>query len=99
FALNVPVAPAGSPPTLRLTWPVKPPVGVMVTLYDVPCPCVTVLLDGVAEIEKSGVAGAPQPGSLKVPTRVCQLNAPLEGRYSFVYQNVQSSVGSTFRLE
>ena len=27
--------------------------------------------------------------------RVAQLKAPLEGMYSFVYQNVQSSDGST----
>ena len=39
-------------------------------------------------------------GNLKLPTRVCQLSGSkavveLAGMYSFVYQNVQSSVGST----
>jgi hypothetical protein len=32
FGLNVPVAPVGSPPTLKFTEPLKPPPGVMVTL-------------------------------------------------------------------
>jgi hypothetical protein len=32
--------------------------------------------------------------SLKEPMKVAQLNEPLLGRYSFVYQNVQSSLGS-----
>ena len=36
-----------------------------------------------------------QPLTLNDPMRVCQLNVPLVARYSFVYQKVQSSVGST----
>lgn len=49
-------------------------------------------------------AGAPspspqpgywQPGNLNDAMRVLQLNAPLVFRYSLVYQNVQSSTGST----
>src|SRR5207247_3243012 len=32
FGAKLPLAPLGSPPTLRLTWPLKPPVGLMVTL-------------------------------------------------------------------
>ena len=32
FGAKLPLAPLGSPFTLRLTWPVKPPVGLMVTL-------------------------------------------------------------------
>ena len=36
-----------------------------------------------------------QFANLKVPTRVCQLKVPLAVRYSVVYQNVQSSVGSS----
>src|SRR5437016_5022350 len=39
-----------------------------------------------------------QPANLKLPTRVLQLNVPLAGSYSFVYQNVQSSTGSTLML-
>lgn len=33
--------------------------------------------------------------SLIVPMRVCQLKVPFAARYSLVYQNVQSSTGST----
>jgi hypothetical protein len=32
FGVKVPIAPLGNPLTLRLTWPVKPPVGLIVTL-------------------------------------------------------------------
>jgi hypothetical protein len=100
FGLNVPVAPLGSPLALRLTAPLNPLVGVMDTEYDVDPPaCGKVWLDGDAFSEKSGVADTPQPASLNVPMRVCQLKAPFEARYSFVYQNVQSSDGSTLMLE
>jgi hypothetical protein len=37
----------------------------------------------------------PQFVNLNEPMRVRQLNAPLLGMYSVVYQNVQSSDGST----
>src|SRR5436190_822048 len=40
----------------------------------------------------------PQDGNLNEPIRVCQLKVPFAGMYSFVYQNVQSSVGSMTRL-
>ena len=36
-----------------------------------------------------------QPGSLKDATRVCQPAKLVVCKYSFVYQNVQSSAGST----
>jgi len=36
-----------------------------------------------------------QPGNLKLAICVLQLNVPLAFRYSLVYQNVQSSTGST----
>jgi hypothetical protein len=32
FGVKLPLAPVGSPLTLRVTWPVKPPVGPIVTL-------------------------------------------------------------------
>ncbi len=32
FGVKLPVAPLGSPLTLSVTWPVKPPVGLIVTL-------------------------------------------------------------------
>jgi len=35
-----------------------------------------------------------QPANLNDPMRVLQLNEPFACRYSFVYQNVQSSTGS-----
>ena len=46
---------------------------------------------------------ATQVGNLKLPMRVCQ-GAPgsasaRDPKYSFTYQNVQSSVGSTVRSE
>jgi len=39
-----------------------------------------------------------QDVNLKDPMRVFQLNEPLVVRYSFVYQKVQSSTGSTLIL-
>ena len=51
-------------------------------------------LDGEAASEKSDTAG-PQLGNLKLAIRVFQLKAPLLGMYWFVYQKVQSSLGST----
>jgi hypothetical protein len=54
FVLKVPVAPGGRPLTLRSTGPVKPPVGVIVRLYVVEQPCVTIWLDGEKLIVKSG---------------------------------------------
>src|SRR5207244_1461047 len=36
-----------------------------------------------------------QPGNLKLEIQVLQLKVPLDFRYSVVYQNVQSSTGST----
>ena len=32
FGLKLPLAPLGSPLTLKVTWPLKPPVGLTVTL-------------------------------------------------------------------
>ena len=50
-------------------------------------------------IDGDGVDDVPQPGSLNDPIRVRQLKLPLLGRYSLVYQNVQSSAGSIDMLE
>src|SRR5437763_274301 len=61
------------------------------------CPSVSAL--GLAEMEKSFVATAPQFGNLKDPIRVFQLKVPFAGRYSVVYQKVQSSDGSTAIIE
>ncbi len=57
-------------------------------------PGVTATVTGLALIEKSGLATVPHPFTLNVPIIVLQLNDPLCFRYSFVYQNVQSSTGS-----
>jgi hypothetical protein len=46
--VNVAVAPAGSPVTLKSTVPVKPDAGVTVAVYVVPWPATTVCDDGVA---------------------------------------------------
>ena len=54
-------------------------------------------LDGVALSEKSE-GPLLQLGNLNEPIRVCQLKLPLPARYSSVYQNVQSSLGSTLML-
>ena len=62
-------------------------------------PCVTATVVGLALMEKSLLAVAPQPESLKVATWVSQLKVPLEGMYSVVYQKVQSSLGSIVRFE
>jgi hypothetical protein len=97
--LNDTVAPAGSPAALSATLCDEPLV-VAVEIVDVPFPpCATVRLLGLAAIEKSLVAVAPQPLSLNEPMRVCQLKLPVAARYSFVYQNVQSSLGSMLMLE
>jgi len=47
--------------------------------------CPRLFFDGVVLV---------QDGNLNDPMRVFQLNVPLLGMYSFVYQNVQSSLGS-----
>src|ERR1700676_811176 len=57
-------------------------------------PCVMFKLLGDELIEKTPT-GAPQPANLNEAMRVFQLNATLLGMYSFVYQSVQSSDGST----
>jgi hypothetical protein len=44
-------------------------------------------------------AGAPQLGNLNEPIRVFQPRSLVVAKYSFAYQNVQSSLGSTLMLE
>src|SRR6266704_2570112 len=87
--------PDGNPLMVRLTVPAYPLEGVIVTLYVVFAPGSTVADEGVALMEKSGVGAPPQEGNLNVAMRVLQLNVPLVCKYSFVYQKVQSSTGST----
>jgi hypothetical protein len=72
------------------------PLVTVVEMVLVPLPpWATVMLLGLALIEKSLVAVPPQLGNLNDAIRVRQLNDPLAGMYSVVYQNVQSSAGST----
>src|SRR5437660_11029045 len=91
--LSEAVAPVGAPETERLTVSALPEVTAVEIVLVPEAPCWSVKLAGLAEIEKS--FGEPQPANLNDPMRVLQLNAPSEGMYSFVYQKVQSSTGST----
>ena len=73
-------------------------VGVDVLVGDGVCVSVGVAVlvgVGVSVAVGVAVAGTPQAGSLNVPMRVRQLYAPFVDKYSLVYQNVQSSTGST----
>ena len=57
-------------------------------------------LDGLKpEIVGAGADTVPQLGNLNEPMRVFHPRALVDAKYSFVYQNVQSSRGSTFMLE
>ena len=95
--LNVTVTPLGCPLALRLT-DCAAPLVTAVEIVDVPlAPCATLRLLGFALIEKSDGA-VEQPGSENEPILVCQLKLPVDARYSSVYQNVQSSLGSTLML-
>jgi len=97
LGLKLTVVPAGWPLALRLTVCAEPLV-TAVLIVDVPlAPCATLRLLGLALIEKSDGA-VLQPANLNDPIRVCQLKLPFEAMYSFVYQNVQSSEGSTLML-
>src|SRR5437667_162099 len=90
--LRVAVAPEGRPLALSETVCAEPLV-TAVAMVEVVLPfCVAETELGLALIEKSFVT--PQPGSLNVPIRVLQLNAPFAGMYSFAYQKVHPSAGS-----
>ncbi len=92
---NDAVTPAGRPLAERLTADEKPAMLVTVTVLVPLPPCAIVSDEGLAPTEKSGVAVPPQLANLKEPTRVDQLKVPFALTYSVVYQNVQSSEGST----
>ena len=88
---RVHVAFAGQPVRERSTLPLNPlrASTVIVLLPDPPCENVNEV--GLAEIAKSG---GLHESNLNEPNAVAQLKLPVEMRYSFVYQNVQSSLGS-----
>ena len=95
------LVPSTVAPSLNVTVPVGvpvPEVGFTVAVKVTTWP----KADGLGE-EINDVADKEEPGvlqdvNLKDPMRVFQLNEPLVVRYSFVYQKVQSSAGSTLIL-
>src|SRR5713101_1701901 len=99
FGVNETVTPLGCPVAVKLTVCALPEVTAVLMVLEPEEPCWTERLAGLAVMEKSLVAGAPQLGNLKEPMRVFQLNAPFAGMYSVVYQKVQSSTGSTAIME
>src|SRR5262252_1414840 len=92
---NAAVTPFGRPDVPRVVAELNAFRLVMVMVLVPLLPCVTVSEEGLAPMVKSGVPVPPQLGNLKFAMRVFQLNIPLTWRYSWVYQNVQSSTGST----
>jgi hypothetical protein len=94
FVLNPAVTPLGRPEALKVTLPVKPFTGTTVIVLVPLLPWLMVTVLGTAVRLKFGLP-PEQPGKLKVPIAVLQLNPPLVFWYSSVNQKVQSSVGST----
>ena len=92
FGLKDAVVPAGTPVAESVTLSAEPPIAAVAMVDGTLPPWAADTLLGLAPIEKS--EGVPQPGSWNVPILVRQLNSPLAGMYSFVYQNVQPSTGS-----
>jgi hypothetical protein len=99
-APSVPV-PRFVPPSLNVTVPVGVPVPLV-------CATVAVKVTEFPYVEEPGLAESvvvvgvrlcPQPLNLKDPMKVAQLYEPLLGMYSFVYQKVQSSLGSMRKAE
>src|SRR5438094_10481235 len=93
--LKLAVAPEGSPLAESDTVCADPLVTAVEIVVVPDWPCVTVMLEGEALIEKSLPPPPPQVGNLNDAIRVCQLKEPLAGSYWLTYQNVQSSAGST----
>jgi hypothetical protein len=88
------VTPLGNPVALSVVAELNP-FRLVIVIVLVPLePCVIDNELGEAPIVKSGVV-LPHVGNLKLAIRVFQLNVPVVFRYSCVYQNVQSSRGST----
>jgi hypothetical protein len=85
----------GETVAVRLTVPAEPLVTAVLIVEMPLLLCAIERLVGLALMEKSFVTVPPQPGNLKEPMRVFQLKLPLAGIYWFVYQKVQSSLGST----
>ena len=97
--LKLAVAPAGTPLTDKLTVSAVPETTAVEMVLVPVAFWASVSEAGLAEMEKSFAATAPQLGNLNEPMRVFQLKAPFAGMYSVVYQKVQSSDGSTAIIE
>jgi hypothetical protein len=94
LAENAAVTPLGNPVALSVVAELNP-FRLVIVIVLVPFdPCVIESEFGEAPTVKSGVL-LPHVGNLKLAMRVFQLNVPVVFRYSCVYQNVQSSTGST----
>jgi hypothetical protein len=99
FRSSVPV-PRFVPPSLNVTVPVGMPDPVVeATTFAVKVTKFPYVEEpGLAEsVVVVGTRLCPQPMNLKEPMKVAQLNEPLLGWYWFVYQKVQSSLGSMRR--
>ncbi len=95
FGLNPAVTPLGRPEALKVTLSEKPFSGTTVRVLVPLLPRLMVKVLGTALRVKSGVP-PPQAVKMKDPIWVLQLNVPLVFWYWLVYQNVQSSPGSTW---
>ena len=98
--LSEAVAPAGAPLTESDTDPALPAV-TAVEIVEVP---VAALVHGEragvgADREVVGGGGAAAAGELERADAGAPVELPLVARYSFVYQKVQSSLGSTVIVE
>src|SRR2546429_7670629 len=85
-------------PSLSVTVPVgvpEPVAGFTVAVNVTAWPKADGFNEEINVVADKEEPGRPQDVNLKDPTRVFQLNEPLVVRYSFVYQKVQSSAGST----
>src|SRR6266481_9061860 len=95
--LSVPV-PSAVAPSLNVTVPVgmpEPEAGFTVAVKVTAWPKADGLSEEINVVADKEEPGRPQDVNLKDPMRVFQLNEPFVVRYSFVYQKVQSSAGST----
>lgn len=71
--LKLAVAPAGRPLAPKVTLLLNPPIDVMVAVYEMLLPCVTVCEDGEAAMVKSGVSAAltVNTSAAMIPIRPC----------------------------
>src|SRR5882672_8067348 len=95
------LVPSTVAPSLNVTVPVGVPVpeaGFTVAVNVTAWPKADGLSEEINDVADNEEPGLLQDVNLKDPMRVFQLNEPSVVRYSFVYQKVQSSAGSTLIL-